>query len=302
LTRLFQSNNLLVRKYIHQPITIAIGAFDGCHLGHQQILSQVDIAITFSPLPKVFFEHSAHLLTTDHEKLRLFPNFYFIEFDKTLAAFTPERFIQEVLSYWPNTQKIVVGWDFHFGAKKAGTLPVLKSILDKKRIELVVVDPFNKDGEIVKSTAIRRLIEQGLLSRANSQLGYSYFISGKVIKGKGLGKQLGFPTLNISYESHKLVPPNGVYAGSVTLDKTYKAAVSIGVNPSVDNDQVRKVEVYIVDYQGPDLYGQDIQVEMYQKINDQKKCNSKEELISKIENDVLKIQDLEYAIIDKSFK
>jgi riboflavin kinase / FMN adenylyltransferase len=258
--------------------TLAIGAFDGVHLGHQYLLDGCDIALSFNPIPKSFFNSQQKILTTISEKKRLFAGFVFEDFTADLSKKAPLEFLESIVMKYDDVCSIKVGWDFRFGRDRQGGVEELQFFCDSHDIALQTASAFKIDGTPVKSSYIRSCLDRGALSEANKLLGYHYLISGEVVKGKSLGQKMGFPTLNLKIESNKCLPINGVYLGRVFLDVSYHCLVSIGSNPTVNSGKNISVEVHILDYSGKMIYGELVTVELEAFVSEQIKFDSQVQL------------------------
>lgn len=258
---------------------VAMGAFDGCHLGHQQLLSRADAAISFVPSPKSFFDVEEKVLTLPEEKLIRFPHFVFMRFDEQLAGMTPETFI-DVINAALKPKKILVGWDFHFGKKLSGNVTDLKIIAAKLGIEVEIIPPFKLGHTIVKSRDIREHLRTGHIEKANKFLGYDYFICAKVVHGKALGRTIGFPTINLDVHHQKLTPKPGVYAGVVEIDGVaHPTAISVKMEDKII------VEGHILDFK-KDVYGKPVRMVFSHAIREQRHFDTFEHLKEQIQKDL----------------
>lgn len=263
--------------------SIAIGAFDGCHLGHMELLKRADYALAFWPLPKALFSKEINCLTVLEEKSSLYNNFIFVEFDKRFASQSADYFMKFIEHTFSPT-KIIVGWDFRFGRRlEGGVLEIEQYIIKNKlNVELIVVPPVLVDGEIAKSTTVREYLLSGKLEKANNMLGYEFFCISEVVKGKGVGRTLGFPTINLVIDDKKQLPLPGVYAGKVLLEdsREYKVAISL-----LDREGKLDLEAFLIGFSG-DLYGQKVKLSFSKFLRLSKKFNSFEELKAQIALDV----------------
>lgn len=285
-------------KKIDKEIVIGIGKFDGVHLGHQRILfnivkeakkeGRVPGIITFKNFPFEFplcsWEEKLSLLEKSGIKLCIWCNF------DDISHLPPENFLNILIEAGVKT--IIVGHNFHFGKGRKGDIKFLRKQSKKKKFFLIVVPSYKKNGIIVSASKIREMIKRGKIENANKLLGRYFSVSGKVIKGRGIGKNIGFPTANLSLENNISIK-NGVYAGWVLYrKKLYKAAIVKGVSPTF-NDRTDKFEVFIIDYAGKkDLYNQYLKVFLYKRIRDQIKFQDKEALKKQIEKDIRKIKQI----------
>jgi len=275
---------------------VAIGNFDGVHLGHQKIIQitqqladqhqYTSAMLTFEPYPQQFFhpEKPVPRLTTLREKIKLTPVelIYALPFDQTLSQYSPEFFIEEILIKKLNAKIIVVGEDFRFGYQRKGDVKLLQSMPEFKS---QIISPVMLEGERISSTRVRHALQDGNLELAQKLLGRFYSMTGRVVRGSQRGRQIGFPTANIAL--HKRIPPvRGVFAVKVKIDdQSYSAVANIGSRPTVDGTR-EFLEVYIFDFD-QDIYRKYINIEFIQKIRDEIKFNSLDELKQQIARDVV---------------
>lgn len=256
--------------------TIAIGTFDGVHLGHRRVLAEADAAVTFDPHPRVVLGHQVELIASLERRLELLRELVeevvVIEFTPDLARLEPEEFVERHLRPLGATA-VVAGEDFRFGHRRRGDLPLLESL----GYEVQQVPPV----EGVSSSEIRRLLRAGDVVGAARMLGRPPEVEGTVVAGEARGGTLGFPTANLAVDPALLVPAYGIYAGAA-LD--VRAAVSIGTNPHYGG-QERRVEAFLLDFQG-DLYGRRLVVELWERLRDERAFASEAELIAAIASDV----------------
>jgi riboflavin kinase / FMN adenylyltransferase len=285
---------------------LTIGTFDGIHLGHQQIIKKVnEIAlrknsrtffVTFDPHPrKVISEnYDLKLLTLLNEKTELLEKFgienlYIIEFTKEFSRLTSREFFLEYIIDTVGLSDIVIGYDHHFGKDRSGDIKTLEILGSEYGFEVTAVDPYSIDNETVSSTKIRKALAAGNLPAANDLLGRYYSLTGKVVKGDMRGRDLGFPTANLELlDESKLLPAVGIYAVEVIL-KTgrFFGLMSIGKRPTFYNSGKIVPEVYIYDFKS-EIYGEIMTVNMIERIRDEEKYSSAEELIEQMEKDKLK--------------
>ena len=282
---------------------LAIGMFDGVHLGHQQVLRQTvldarqhsahAVAVTFDRHPNsvVAPERTPMLIYSLPQKLR--------EIDKLcihairLLEFTPElsrvpaaEFVRALLRQFEQLQSICVGRDFTFGFKRSGNLELLKQLGNELDFQVHGVPALSLDGKIVSSTRIRQAIAAGDLEAASQMLGRPYAIEGKVVQGDQLGRKIGFPTANIAHDS-LITPPFGVYAVQVRWDQsTFPGVVNIGVRPTIaEKNPPLRVEVYLIGFEG-DLYGHQLELTFLGTIRPERKFATLEELKKQIAVDI----------------
>lgn len=282
---------------------LAIGAFDGVHLGHREVIEKalswgrknglrVSI-LTFSPHPERFFKGDGFkLLTTDEEKKEFLLSLGIDEilelsFNDSLASMTPEEFLNKVLIADFNAKFISVGFNFTFGKGGKGTANLLKKLAEEKKVVVEIVPPKVVMGRIVSSTIIRELLMGGRVEEGAILLGRNYSILGKIVRGDTIGRKLGFPTANLSVPPEKLLPANGVYAVfSEVKGKRYLGAMNIGMRPTVSQgSEERRVEVHIIDFNG-DIYGEKVKIEILHRIRGERKFRDLDELRKQIEKDI----------------
>lgn len=283
---------------------VTIGTFDGVHLGHQQILKRLTelkkiyggetLLFTFDPHPrKVLFPNQADLklLTTTEEKCELLKQFgidhvLVYPFTKDFANINAHDYIKNVLVNGLKTKLLVIGYDHRFGSNREGNINTLKAFSAQMSFMVEEIPAHEIDQLNVSSTRIRKSIEEGDLVTANKFLGYTYFLSGKVVKGKQLGRQIGYPTANIElFNPDKLIPKIGVYAVNVIhQEKRYKGMLNVGFNPTTDTDNKIKVEVNIFEF-NQEIYGDAIKIEFVKRIRDEEKFANLEELKQALAND-----------------
>ncbi len=271
------------RELAAQPRAVAIGTFDGVHVGHQRVLrAAVDAGltptvVTFDPHPRVALGHRVELLTTLQRRLELFADagiedVLVVDFTQELAALEAAEFAQQFLR-GIGAEVVVAGADFRFGRGRQGDLELLRQLgLDARTVPLV---------EGVSSTLIRGLLRAGEVDRAAPLLGRPVEVDGIVVSGDARGGTLGFPTANVQVEPSLLVPAHGIYAGAAG---GRRAATSIGVNLHYGGAELR-VEAFLLDYEG-DLYGQRLVVELWQRLRDERAFASEQDLIDQIARDV----------------
>jgi riboflavin kinase/FMN adenylyltransferase len=264
---------------------VALGTFDGVHLGHRRVLdATVDQApaltstvVSFWPHPRIVLGNEVGLLTTLERRLELLADSgidetLVVEFTQELAQMAPETFVDEVLRPI-GTELVVAGTDFRFGRGRAGDLDTLERLgLTVERVDLV-------PG--VSSTAIRGLLRDGDVGGAARLLGRPAEVEGTVVSGDARGGTLGYPTANLRVEADLLVPAYGIYAGSAA---GHRAAVSIGTNPHYGG-QERRVEAFLLDF-ADDLYGKRLIVELWRRLREEQVFESEAELIEQIGRDV----------------
>lgn len=270
------------------PITLGLGVFDGVHLGHQQIVARSDALLTFMPHPDHVLGKNKSLkyLTTLREQRALVPHLLGLRFTREIAMLPYDVFLEALCTGIP-VKALVVGEDFCCGAGRHGTPERL--VVWGNRVGIPVhVEPLHAyQGRPVKSAYIRGLILSGQLQDAVAMLGHPYPISGRVIAGKGMGRQLGFPTANLQIPRYKLLPPNGVYGGYCERDgHRYPSLLYIGYRPTFGVSRL-SVEVHILQAEDVDmrLYGQQLSVHVCYPIRGDMRFATPSDLIRQIEAD-----------------
>ncbi len=290
------------------PTVITIGSFDGIHIGHKTLfketinlskkLNVTPVIVSFDPHPRLilFPEANFKLLTTLEEKIYLLSkqeikNLVLIPFSLNVAQLSADLFVQEYIVDDLKAKAIVVGFNFRFGRNRKGDTAYLEKLGEKYNFVVKTVSPVVIDDLTVSSTVIRQLITRGEIEKANQLLGHPYFMIGKVVKGKGRGKNLGFPTANLEFPSSKLIPAPGVYAVWVYFKgKKFKGAMNIGTKPTFEDKELT-VEVHIFDFK-EEIYGETLEVEIIKRIREEKRFSSLEALKEQIQKDCILISQI----------
>ncbi len=278
---------------------IALGFFDGVHLGHGALLGRVaqvagemgavPAALTFARHPRELVTGRAvPLLNTPQDRAWLMEEYYGVRevevlpFDRSMMEMPWDRFVTEVVAGSFRAVHVVVGHNHRFGYRGEGTPERLAGLCRELGLGCDVIRQVELDGVTVSSTYIRGLLEGGEMERANRFLGHPHVLSGRVVHGKQLGRRLGIPTANLFLPEGILPPAFGVYATRVIVGgESHLAVTNVGVRPTVDHDGRVTVEPWVLDYSG-DLYGQEIRVEFYARIRPEKKFAGVEELKAEI--------------------
>lgn len=307
---------------VETPTTVALGNFDGVHLGHRQVIQPIlsrrangtaaqsapgepasyATVVTFHPHPQEFFTgQTRELLTPLNEKVNYLQRLgveqlVMLPFNQELAALTPENFVEKILVQGMGVRVISVGQDFCFGRKRLGTSSDLKAIAADYGVNVHIVPLHTLDGDRISSSAIRQALQQGEVTQANRLLGRSYALVGKVETGQQLGRTIGFPTANVQLPPEKFLPRLGVYAVLVTSEavsadnsnanfsvRDRPGVMNIGYRPTVAGTQ-RTVEVHLLDWSG-DLYGQTLTVKLERFLRPEQKFASLNELKAQIQHD-----------------
>lgn len=291
---------------IVRPV-LTLGNFDGVHLGHQALLERVvedarssggrSVVLTFEPHPLKLLapERAPRLILTHKDKMALLQSFgvdvvMIQAFDAAFAAVEAETFARDYLFRRLDVRKMWVGSDLRFGRGRKGRVEDLARWGAAGGVEVGVIDPIVLDGHRVSSSRIRTLIERGAMSEAKRYLGRYHFVSGRVARGHGRGRTLGFPTANIVSRT-EVLPPDGVYATMLESEgRRWPSVTSIGVNPTF-GDGPRTVESYVFDFSG-DLYGRSVRLFWVEKIRDEKKFSSADLLVGQIKDDALRAREI----------
>jgi len=296
--------------HVENPV-VTTGSFDGVHLGHLKIIRRLkeislqtrgeSVVFTFSPHPRLILfpgEGSLRLLTTLEEKKDLLEkagveHLIIYPFTKEFSQLSYIEFVRDILVGELRIKTLVVGYDHKFGKNREGDFEVLQNLSSVYHFAVEKLDVLLMDDINVSSTKIRNALQNGNIEKANQYLGYSFRLHGTVIEGQKLGRRIQFPTANIqASDPNKIIPAYGVYAVYVHLDSNrYKGMMNIGTRPTISNADQRSIEVHIIDFEG-DLYNQPIEIEFIQKIREEQKFGSVEELKSQLEKDKQTVMNL----------
>jgi riboflavin kinase / FMN adenylyltransferase len=291
------------------PLFLAIGVFDGVHLGHQAVISTstrhahsadgTPVVVTFDPHPaKVLRPNDApHLLTATHHKIALIRSLgvghlLVIKFDKHFAETSPENFAEQLVRNAKPLREICVGHEWSFGKNRAGNLDLLKELGARFDFDVVGIPPVKANGAVVSSTAIRQVVEAGDLTKAAEMLGREYTILGTVTGGEKLGKKIGFPTANLSAHSEQF-PPNGVYFAEAWLEGVLlHGVVNLGYRPTVSSGESERIlEIHLLDFDR-DIYGEDLEIRFVRYLRPEKKFENVDALVRQINVDVRQAREL----------
>lgn len=289
---------------IESPTIVTIGTFDGVHLGHQKILSRLKelkaqtglktVVLTFDPHPRsVLFPHQTDLklITLVDEKLDLL-NRYGVDvtvvypFSKEFSEIEAKKYVEEILVQNLKVKHLVIGYDHRFGKDRKGDIQLLQSFSKEYNYTVEEIDAMDIDHIAISSSKIRHALENGDVELASEFLGHSFFLKGKVVKGKQLGRQIGYPTANLQVESdEKMIPKKGVYFVEVFIDqRTFYGMMNIGTNPTTDTDNITKIEVNIFDFD-EDIYDQIIGINFVKYLRDEEKFGNLDVLIKQLHLD-----------------
>jgi riboflavin kinase/FMN adenylyltransferase len=269
-----------------RPRRMALGEFDGVHLGHREVIQGSDTVVTFDPHPLRVLrpEAAPKLLTSLEPRAELIAELgvqelVVIPFDEHFAHQTPAEFIEHVLIGRLGATQVSVGENFRFGHGAAGDPAMLSA---DRRFETRIVPLIEMDGEIVSSSRIRALVQAGELGRARRYLGRPFRLRGEVIRGEQRGRTLGFPTANIVPDEELVCPGHGVYVARAGDDC---AAVSIGVRPTFGTGRAVLVEAYLLDRE-VDLYGATIKLDFLQRLRGERRYETAQALVEQMHRDV----------------
>lgn len=294
---------------------ITVGTFDGVHLGHKQIIETLinisnekkyrNFIVTLDPHPRIVLQKNnpekseIKLLNDLEDRLELFENYgienvLVINFTEDFAKTSPTQFIEELIYSKIGFKHFLIGYDHSFGKDREGDINLLNSIKDRLNFEVTKVEPYLINEDTISSTKIRKAIAENQIQKANSYLGYNYFIKGIVIEGDKRGRQIGFPTANISVEdNYKLIPPVGVYTVKVEIldekiddahKNEYFGMANIGYRPTFYDEKKLSIEVNIFDFNS-DIYNKEIKVEFLHHLRNEQKFNGIEEIIKQLNLD-----------------
>lgn len=295
---------------------VTIGVFDGIHLGHQRIieecvhaarlLSAPSVLLTFSRNPREITCGESPCVITDYDKKMAIiesmgvEHVISVDFDPSFASMEAQRFVSEILCEHLNARCVCIGENFRFGHGGEGDANLLVKLGKERGFQVKVVPLLFIEGQQVSSTLIRKFISEGEMDMVLRCLGRPYSVRGKVVRGHGRGKSLGFPTANLELAADYCLPLDGVYAGRVNIgwygggDKTSTekkvCAINVGNNPTFGDTKL-EIEVYIVDF-SRDLYGRFLEVEFIHRLRSETRFGSKEELIEQMRMDVGEVEKL----------
>ncbi len=291
----------LARLSPNKGMVLTIGVFDGVHLGHKYLISRLTEhakqqnslsgVVTFRQHPQEVLSPRTKLpcLTTLAERIRLIKDegvdeIVVLPFTHGLADLSARQFISSLQKYL-RMQGLVIGPDFALGKNREGNASTLHALGQDMNFTVIVTPPIIINGEVVSSTAIRNALANGDMKRVHSLIGRYFSVSGRVTTGTHRGVQLGFPTANLELDPEQALPADGVYATWVHIDnKAYESMTNIGKRPTFGSNQ-RMVEVHVLDYHG-DLYGHELKIDIIERLRDEKRFSTAEELRKQIAEDV----------------
>ncbi len=280
---------------------LALGNFDGLHRGHLKIIERVrrgaaehggtPMAMTFDPHPSrvVRPDKAPPLLMTKAQRLEALEHagitaVAVVRFTTELSQWDPEMFVRTVLVEWLRVSDVWVGANFLFGHDRSGNFSTLRTLGQRYGFRADKIDPVRYKEFVVSSTRIRRLVAEGRMDEAAALLGHQFYIDGVVVEGKRRGRELGFPTANLKTEN-ELLPPNGVYATTLTIDGiVHPSITNIGLRPTFGDTTKTMIEAYVLGFDG-DLYGRSVRLGFVQRLRDERKFDDVDALRAQIEAD-----------------
>ena len=293
------------------PTAVVIGNFDGVHLGHRHVLARAReiaaerdltvVAVTFDPHPMAVLrpEHAPMTLTSLEVRGELLADagadaVLAVPFDRGIAAWTPEEFVERVLVDGLHAAAVVVGANFRFGHRAAGDVTTLRELGAQHGFTAEGI-PLDGGPQVWSSTYVRMSLSAGDVAGAAEALGRPYSVRGVVVEGDKRGRELGYPTANVPTDALTAVPPDGVYAGRLRrLDtgEVYPAAISVGTNPTFTGERYRRVETYVLDRTDLELYGVEVEVSFVERLRGMVAFDSVEALVEQMKADVDRAREL----------
>ncbi|WHA04855.1 bifunctional riboflavin kinase/FAD synthetase [Candidatus Bandiella numerosa] len=298
-------------------LILAIGNFDGVHLGHQKIINRcIDLAKkhNFTPAILTFHPHPSQFINGDGKKKLIYNNvqkislirdlniahLFILEFNNQVINIPHDKFVEDILIKMFKVKGVISGYNFFFGKNRLGNTDFLKTTSKQYGFIYNVVDKFDKDFIEVSSSKIRNLLSSGMIETANKILGRRYFITGNVIYGKKLARTLGFQTANIKLDQNYVYPLNGVYLVKVIIDDmqhtSYFGVANIGIKPTVLNDKTITLETHIFEF-NDDIYGKNITIEFISFLRPERNLKNLDKLKNQIKKD---ISDAKYIIMQNA--
>lgn len=291
-----------------KDVCLTLGIFDGLHLGHQRIIRRViekargcggtSCVVTFNPHPREVLnpKDAPNLLTTTDKKTWLIEQLgvdalCLVKFTRAFANIEARDFVEDFLVGALQMKSIVEGYDWGFGKGRKGDVRLLEELSKTYGFDVEQIGRVEVDGQLVSSTHVRELVLGGELELAEKYLGRRYSITGDIVGGERLGREMGFPTANIE-PRHEAIPPDGIYAVWVDVTGVHKpGTLNIGCRPTVSNERKRTVEVHIMDFY-QDIYNEKIEVTFVAKLRDEKKFASVADLTDQIKKDVQRARSI----------
>lgn len=281
---------------------LTIGTFDGVHIGHQKIIEHLNanktskkdksVILTFFPHPRMVLnaDNDIKMLNTIDEKAQLLEKFgldhlVIQPFTQEFSKLSALEFVRDILVNTLQVKKLVIGYDHHFGKNREGNFEQLLKYKNEYNFELEKITAQEIENVSVSSTKIRKALENGIIEKANKYLGYNYMLTGEIVTGKGLGRKLNFPTVNLYIkETYKLIPKTGVYIVKTQIEEnTIFGIMNIGYRPTIDGKN-QTIEIHLLDFNA-NLYGKKMQIEILNRLRDEQKFDSVEHLTEQIQED-----------------
>jgi riboflavin kinase/FMN adenylyltransferase len=297
-----------------EPTIVTIGTFDGVHVGHQKIIKRLinigkqthlkSVILTFFPHPRMVLQKDSgiKLINTINERGAILDALgldYLLvkKFTKAFSRLSAEDFVKKILVNKLNAKKVIIGYDHRFGRNRNADINDLKKFGDLYGFEVEEISAQDINEVAVSSTKIRKALEAGDIAKANAFLGYPFMLTGKVVKGKALGRQIDYPTANIQIdEDYKLIPKHGAYVvSSVINDQVVYGMMNIGFNPTVEGNE-ETIEVHFFNF-NKNIYNKTIQIDLLHRLRDEQKFESVEAL----KNQLLKDKEVSFAYIKSHF-
>jgi riboflavin kinase/FMN adenylyltransferase len=287
--------------WLSHPV-LALGNFDGLHRGHLKIIERVKrgaaehggtpMAMTFDPHPPriVRPDKAPPLLMTTTQRVEAIARagidcLAIVRFTREMSMWDPETFVRTVLVDWLRVAEVWVGANFLFGHDRSGNFTTLRTLGQRYGFRADKIDPVRYKEFVVSSTRIRRLVSEGRMDEAGALLGHQYSLDGVVVEGRRRGREIGFPTANLKTDN-ELLPPNGVYATTLTIGREVRAGITnIGVRPTSGDSPETTVETHVLDYQ-QDLYGRPVRLGFVQRLRDERRFDGIDALREQIDADV----------------
>jgi riboflavin kinase/FMN adenylyltransferase len=282
---------------------VTIGTFDGVHIGHQKIIERLvqtanksqlkSVVLTFFPHPRMVLQKDANikLINTIDERSHILEQLgldvlVIKKFTKEFSRLTAEEFVTEILVKQLRVKKIIIGYDHHFGRNRTANIDDLKAFGKIYDFEVEEISAQDINDVSVSSTKIRNALVAGDIKTANKYLGTNFMLSGKVVKGKGLGNTIGFPTANLSItKAYKLIPKQGVYIIKTTIkDQTVFGMMNIGTNPTISANNDQSIEIHFFNF-NQTIYNKSLVIELLDRIRDEQKFDSVDNLKTQLQKD-----------------
>ena len=293
-----------------QRLGMAIGNFDGFHLGHQKIVktmleycknrSMLLMVMTFVPHPRVTLKKAKQFLINSYRNRRKIMQesgldiLYELDFTDRFSNLSPEEFLNKYVLKEYNIRLFFLGHDFSFGKDKMGGRDLIEKHCRKNDVSIEFLDVFKREEEKVSSSRIRDLLRQGNIVKANELLGRRFLLEGTVTHGFGRGQSMELPTANLALESDLLIPERGVYSTKVVhRGRLYRSLTNIGINPTFQNSEEMTVETHILDFE-ENIYGEEIEVLFMERMRGERKFQSIEELKNQIKCDISERRSMEF--------